>query len=82
MFLGKMDVPWCAYVLGKITVFYLYGILTETNSKMTGSEVEHIYVEYPLSSGGQDREHLQRRKEQYRQELMEQIAEQQRNKQR
>ncbi|XP_048363427.1 centrosome and spindle pole-associated protein 1 isoform X4 [Sphaerodactylus townsendi] len=35
-----------------------------------------------LIIGGQDREHLQRRKEQYRQELMEQMAAQQRNKQR
>ncbi|NXJ21869.1 CSPP1 protein, partial [Dicrurus megarhynchus] len=33
-------------------------------------------------SGGQDRELLQRRKEKYRQELMEQMAEQQRNKRR
>uniref|UniRef100_A0A8D2ISC6 Centrosome and spindle pole associated protein 1 n=1 Tax=Varanus komodoensis TaxID=61221 RepID=A0A8D2ISC6_VARKO len=35
-----------------------------------------------LILGGQDRELLQRRKEQYRQDLMEQIAEQQRNKRR
>ncbi|XP_077208354.1 centrosome and spindle pole-associated protein 1 isoform X12 [Paroedura picta] len=35
-----------------------------------------------LIIGGQDKEYLQRRKEQYRQELMEQIAEQKRNKQR
>ncbi|XP_032925182.1 centrosome and spindle pole-associated protein 1 isoform X4 [Catharus ustulatus] len=35
-----------------------------------------------LVLGGQDRELLQRRKEKYRQELMEQIAEQQRNKRR
>nr|XP_034981647.1 centrosome and spindle pole-associated protein 1 isoform X7 [Zootoca vivipara] len=35
-----------------------------------------------LIIGGQDRELIQRRKEQYRQELMEQIAEQQRNKRR
>ncbi|XP_067409755.1 centrosome and spindle pole-associated protein 1 [Emydura macquarii macquarii] len=35
-----------------------------------------------LILGGQDREFIQRRKEKYRQELMEQIAEQQRNKRR
>ncbi|NXH83431.1 CSPP1 protein, partial [Edolisoma coerulescens] len=44
---------------------------------------ESIYTNvwsFPL--GGQDRELLQRRKEKYRQELMEQMAEQQRNKRR
>lgn len=34
------------------------------------------------SLGGQDKELTQRRKEQYRQQLMEQMAEQQRNKKR
>ncbi|NWV91159.1 CSPP1 protein, partial [Machaerirhynchus nigripectus] len=44
-----------------------------------------FYSERPglqLKCGGQDRELLQRRKEKYRQELMEQMAEQQRNKRR
>ncbi|NWZ75069.1 CSPP1 protein, partial [Poecile atricapillus] len=48
-----------------------------------GFYAESIYTNvwsFPL--GGQDRELLRRRKEKYRQELMEQIAEQQRNKRR
>ncbi|NXB73415.1 CSPP1 protein, partial [Donacobius atricapilla] len=48
-----------------------------------GFYAESIYTNvwsFPL--GGQDREVLQRRKEKYRQELMEQMAEQQRNKRR
>ncbi|NXI19415.1 CSPP1 protein, partial [Irena cyanogastra] len=46
-----------------------------------GFYAERINV-LPCYSGGQDRELLQRRKEKYRQELMEQMAEQQRNKRR
>lgn len=69
--------------MGKSTIFVsLWHDSAEINCKKAGGRVAHIYVKYPFSSGGQDREYLQRRKEQYRQELMEQIAEQQRNKRR
>ncbi|XP_025023324.1 centrosome and spindle pole-associated protein 1 [Python bivittatus] len=44
--------------------------------------VDRVPYATGLILGGQDRELIQRRKEQYRQELMEQMAEQQRNKRR
>uniref|UniRef100_U3JS63 Centrosome and spindle pole associated protein 1 n=1 Tax=Ficedula albicollis TaxID=59894 RepID=U3JS63_FICAL len=48
-----------------------------------GFYAESFYTDvWPFPLGGQDRELLQRRKEKYRQELMEQMAEQQRNKRR
>uniref|UniRef100_A0A8B9TG10 Centrosome and spindle pole associated protein 1 n=1 Tax=Anas platyrhynchos TaxID=8839 RepID=A0A8B9TG10_ANAPL len=44
--------------------------------------VEHLHTVRPFPLGGQDLELLQRKKEKYRQELIEQMAEQQRNKRR
>ncbi|KAH0617657.1 hypothetical protein JD844_016118 [Phrynosoma platyrhinos] len=52
------------------------------NYSLTNEQLHSAQYATGLIIGGQDRELIQRRKEQYRQELMEQIAEQQRNKRR
>ncbi|KAI1243428.1 hypothetical protein IHE44_0001047 [Lamprotornis superbus] len=56
---------------------YLNGMVRDVPA-----DYEDELKERAHKSGGQDRELLQRRKEKYRQELMEQMAEQQRNKRR
>ncbi|KAF2981999.1 hypothetical protein EK904_011953 [Melospiza melodia maxima] len=66
---------------------YLNGMVRDAPADYEDELKERARV-WPLSRtgdsrcGGQDRELLQRRKEKYRQELMEQMAEQQRNKRR
>uniref|UniRef100_A0A8C3TW17 Centrosome and spindle pole associated protein 1 n=1 Tax=Catharus ustulatus TaxID=91951 RepID=A0A8C3TW17_CATUS len=65
----------------KIALDILSQPLKKSNRKESKS-VEKMNTFSVLLWSGQDRELLQRRKEKYRQELMEQIAEQQRNKRR